>query len=147
MNYGDDYESADDWQKADAASLYDDSLYDSLDGGSMVLSDARSASYEGGFIADLGGDDYMVLMLFSDNTHGEFAVRVSPDGFSVGSYLVAETEYPSRGLYNGVRFELYDGRWIDYFEDSQYIVTEAGNVFPTEYINEEEAREFISADD
>ncbi|MBQ8969757.1 MAG: hypothetical protein IJ073_00370, partial [Lachnospiraceae bacterium] len=67
--------------------------------------------------------------------------------FSVGSYLVAETEYPSRGLYNGVRFELYDGRWIDYFEDSQYIVTEAGNVFPTEYINEEEAREFISADD
>ena len=74
-------------------------------------------------------------------------MRVSPDGFSVGSYLVAETEYPSRGLYNGVRFELYDGWWIDYFENLQYAVTEAGNVFPTEYINENEAREFIGAVD
>ena len=138
-NFGREYKSSEDWQRLDQ-----DAVYETSSESSVALGDAKNASYESGFMAisPASEDDYIMLTLFNDSDHGNFAVIVTPDGYKAAKYTFEDVSYPGKN-WSGVRFKMTNGSFIDYYEDEGMASDESGNLYNVQQISESEARDFI----
>jgi len=137
--YGRDYKSADGWQKIDR-----EDLYRSPEDFEATPEDAGNASYEMGFMAssDTSDNDYIMMALFKDSSHGDFAVMVTPEGIRSGKYSIDSASYPGKD-WNGISLTLSDGTSVDYFENEGYAADGKGKLYKAQDLSEADARDFL----
>ena len=97
---------------------------------------------DGEYIDD---ENPVIVLLYEDDTHGEFAVASIGDRFFVGGISEDLTEHPEKG-WEGIRITFNDGTTVNYYTPSEgedYGDVNGKTLYPAKELDESTAEEVL----